>query len=180
MAGIVCIRGRCGSGKDTVIAALKQRLPEIEIVHRTVTRPIRAQGEEQLTPAEFDHRRHAGQFVGVERYNNQWYGLDRAKISGALLNGNTVVVLGGNAGIGLQSEFPETIFIYLTAPITELRRRMLARGELSAEVEQRLAYELDDWEQPQPFDIVVTNLDGQLDHCLGQLVAIIQNEPPRK
>jgi guanylate kinase len=118
----------------------------------------------------------AGEFIGHEYYYGNWYGIDRAKLQVSLTNGHTVIVMGGNAGITLRDEFPETIFVYLTAPIDQLRARLLSRGEPVDQVEVRLHYEAESWEKPQLFDIVVCNGDGELKNCVKRIVAIVNGE----
>nr|WP_298689616.1 phosphonate metabolism protein/1,5-bisphosphokinase (PRPP-forming) PhnN [uncultured Dongia sp.] len=144
---LVYVMGASGSGKDSLIDYVRERLTErcddlILIARRYITRPAEAAGERHvaLSRACFATRQQAGDFALSWVANGLGYGIGR-EIDDNLLAGRHVVVNGSRA------HFPEAIDRYPTAlpvlimvdPIM-LQARLLARGrESSCEIAARIA-----------------------------------------
>ena len=83
MAAVFVITGPSGVGKGTLIAALRERHPELELSVSATTRTPRP-GEQDgvsyhfLTEEDFDRRLAAGEFVEHASYAGHRYGTLRA------------------------------------------------------------------------------------------------------
>lgn len=141
---LVYIVGPSGSGKDSVIAAARGRLPagtDVAFAQRTITRPDSAGGEHHraVTMEAFERLLAGGAFAMHWRANGHAYGIGR-EILDWLARGRTVVVSGSRAHLPeALAAFPGLEVVLVTAAPEVLRQRLLARGrEDSAEVEARL------------------------------------------
>src|SRR4051794_23456813 len=97
MARAFVITGPSGVGKGTLIRGLLSRMPELELSVSATTREPRP-GERDdvdyhfLTPAEFDARVRAGDFIEWAEYAGRRYGTLRAELEDRLARGVPVVL----------------------------------------------------------------------------------------
>ena len=145
MAGtLFLVVGPSGGGKDTLLAGARMRLsedPDFVFPRRVITRPADAGGEvhEEVSPADFDKRRHAGGFMLHWEAHDLWYGIpDRH--SRDLASGRHVVVNVSRGVIGeAASRHPRTVVLEVTAPRDVLEQRLGARNrERHDDIRRRL------------------------------------------
>lgn len=141
---LVYVVGPSGSGKDSLLAWVRNRLPEdsrVMIARRTITRPAQTGGEAHLTASEtqFDAMRARGEFALHWRANGQRYGIGR-EIEDWLAAGATVVVNGSREHLAAaQAGFPQLETVYVSAPPPLLHMRLARRGrENPREVSDRV------------------------------------------
>lgn len=139
---LIAVVGPSGAGKDTLLAALAARRPDLVLVRRAITRPAEAGGEdhEALTEAEFAARAAAGDFLFHYRAHGLRYGIPRAALA-EVAAGRTVLFNGSRAALGAaRAAFAGLEVVMVTAPAAVLAARLAARGrESPAEIAQRLA-----------------------------------------
>ncbi len=140
--------GPSGSGKDTLIAWLKDRLagdPSIVFVRRTVTRTSNAAHEahDTMSSAAFDRAEQDGQFAITWRAHGHAYGWPIA-IAGHLTSGGAAIANGSRRSVdAIRARFERVQFINLTVSEAELRRRLEDRGRSTdSAVDDRLAESL--------------------------------------
>ncbi|ATO32422.1 ribose 1,5-bisphosphokinase [Dickeya dianthicola] len=78
MARLIWLTGASGSGKDSLLDALRQtNPPRLLVAHRYITRPAQAGGENHvaLSEAEFTHRRECGLFALHWQAHQYQYGV---------------------------------------------------------------------------------------------------------
>lgn len=141
---LIVIAGPSGSGKDTLIAWLRDHIGEaagVLFVRRVITRPADAGGEdhEAVTPARFAAMERAGAFCVTWQAHGLSYGIPAATLD-HVRNGGLAVVNGSRQALpAIRAAFADTLVILLTVDPAELRRRLGGRGrESEDEIRERM------------------------------------------
>lgn len=136
--------GPSGVGKDSVIAGLVARHPELLSARRTITRPADPEGErhEPATDADFHRRAARGDFVLSWRAHGLHYGVPTAILP--MIEAGRDVLANLSRGVVGQAaaRFPRFEVLSLTADPQILAARLAKRGrETPNSVAARLARE---------------------------------------
>ena len=113
---VFVVTGPSGAGKGTLIRALVERIPELEVAVSATTRPIRP-GEENgreywfLTEDEFTRREAEGGFLEWVEYVSRWrYGTLRSEIDRIAASGRVCVLeLELEGALRVQAESPSSL-----------------------------------------------------------------------
>jgi guanylate kinase len=158
-----------------------ERLPELELSVSATTRSPRP-GERDgvdyhfLTPAEFDRRVAAGDFVEHADYAGRRYGTLRSELDRRLAAGVPVVLeIEVQGARQVREAMPEAVQVFIAPPsLDALRTRLVGRGtDDSEEVARRLAVAEQELSAQPEFGHVVVN--DRLEDALEQLVAIVRD-----
>jgi len=183
---VVVLHGPSGAGKDTVIAALRERTG----IHRALSTTSRAprDGERDgadyyfVTEQEFENRIAAGAFLEYARVYGQWKGLESREVVPYLEEGHDVIIRTDVQGARTWREkLPQAIFVFLAAEDRDaLRARLVSRGSenstsLAVRMEEVEA-ELADMENN---DYVVVNRHGDSAAAAAEIAQIIEDERTR-
>lgn len=181
---LVVISGPSGVGKDSALIALKSRNLDLHFVV-TATDRAKRPGEVDgvdyhfYTTAQFEAMMANHEFVEYAVVYNQYKGVPRFEIEGALASGQDVVLRVDVQGAAkLRQLYPQCVQIFLVpASLEEMERRLIERGtdtpEQIAKRFETIRKELDAIPQ---FDYAVVNPDRGLDCAVDQIVGIIQSE----
>ncbi|HXD56725.1 MAG TPA: guanylate kinase [Thermoleophilaceae bacterium] len=184
-AHVLVITGPSGVGKGTLIRALLERFPDLELSVSATTRPPRP-GEEDgsdywfLSPGEFEKRLENGEFLEHATYAGNRYGtlrseLDRAK-DGLVLE----IELQGARQV--RKALPEAIQVFIKPPsLDALRTRLIGRGaEDDAQIARRLEVAESELAAESEWKHVIVNdrLEDAVDQ-LADLVATLWSDPTR-
>lgn len=144
MAKIIYLIGASGSGKDSLLSALRQQLDDknLMVAHRFITRDWQSGNENhiQLSMSEFQLRQEQGLFALSWQANGLHYGIGR-EIDLWLDAGLTVVINGS------REYLPTAMTLYgeqlcpvmITVDEAILRQRLINRGrENQEDIESRL------------------------------------------
>jgi guanylate kinase len=181
-AKVFVITGPSGVGKGTLIRALFDRVPSLELSVSATTRPPRP-GEQDgvayhfLSRAEFDRRVDAGEFVEWAEYSGNRYGTLRAELERRLQRGVPVVLeIELQGARQVREKMPEAVQVFIAPPSEEtLRTRLIGRGTDTHEQVQRRLETADAELAAQPeFAHVVVN--DRLEDAVDELVGIVQGE----
>ena len=176
---MIVITGPSGAGKGTLIRALLPRVPDLELAVSATTR-LRRKGEEEgrdyyyLSEGDFARRVANGEFLEHITYvSGQRYGTLREEVERINREGRvTVLELETEGALKVAEELPGVVTVFVTAPRTELERRLRERATESAgEIGERLDLADNQLRQASLFDYVVENDD--LDRAVDELVAIV-------
>jgi len=179
---VIVVTGPSGAGKGTLIRAILERVPELEVAISATTRPQRP-GEENgreywfLSDDEFTARVEDGAFLEwVEYVSHKRYGTLRSEIDRIAGNGRTCVLeLETDGALRVQAEVPGVCSIFIAANVEELERRLRERAtESTGEIGERIAIARRQLEQAHMFRYMVRNDD--LLRASEVLAAIVERE----
>lgn len=140
------ITGPSGVGKGTLIRALRDRVPAIELSISATTRSPRP-GEEPgadyhfLSRADFDERIATGDFLEWAEYSGNRYGTLRSEVEERIRRGAPVVLeIEVQGARQVRETMPDAVRIFIEPPDPEeLRARLVGRGTDEEEtIERRL------------------------------------------
>src|SRR5581483_3547386 len=177
---VFVVTGPSGAGKGTLIKALVERMPGLELAVSATTR-LRRKGEEEgrdyyfLSDGEFAKRVAEGDFLEHVTYvSGQRYGTLRSEIDRIAAAGRTCVLeLETEGALNVKEEIPNAVTIFIKAPLKELERRLRERATESAgEIGERLDLAQSQLRQEDEFDYVVHN--DSVDRAVEELVALVR------
>ena len=162
------VSGPSGTGKDTVVASLLKKHPEIQHTVSATTRHF-------MTVADFeDHLAH-DQIVEHTKYCENYYGTMRSEIEGRMALGIPVILVIEVEGAGnIKKMYPGATTIFVLPPdMAELERRLRCRGtEDEATIQRRLKRAETEIANSVNYDEHVVNI--AVDSCADSLYSIIQ------
>jgi guanylate kinase len=175
------VTGPSGAGKGTLIKALLERRNDLEVAVSATTRPRRpgeVDGREYyfLSVEEFERRVRSGEFLEWVEYVSDRYGTLRSEVERIFARGRSCVLeLETQGALAVKERVPRAVTIFVTAPLSELERRLEERATESAgEIHERLAVARGQLEQSGEFDYVVGNDD--LNRAVSELAEIVDRE----
>jgi guanylate kinase len=178
---VFVITGTSGAGKGTLVQALLERVPEVELAISATTRERRP-GEEEgvhywyIPDEEFDRRLANDEFLEYnefpwgQRSGTLWSELERIRSKGKA----PLLELEPNGALAVKQRMPDAVVVFITAPsFDELERRLRERATESAgEIEERLELSRRQLDQADQSDFVVVNDD--LERATDELVGIVR------
>lgn len=178
------VSGPSGAGKDTLVDALRARLPRVQYSVSATTRAPRAgerEGEHYffVDREEFERRRSSGGFLEWREYNGNLYGTPRDFVERTLTEGYDLVMKPEvNGALAIKEAFPDAVLIFLAPDkFSHLRARLLARRtETNEEITRRLEIAHQEFRYVRHFDYIVINEQSRQDEAVKDLHAILQAE----
>jgi guanylate kinase len=146
-AKVFVITGPSGVGKGTLISALLERVPGLELSTSATTRrprPGERHGREYhfLDPEEFERRVEVGDFLEQATYSGNRYGTLRSEVQERLDEGRSVLLeIEVQGARQVRDAMPEAVQIFIAPPDEgALRERLISRDtDTSEAIEARLA-----------------------------------------
>lgn len=177
MSRLLYLMGASGSGKDSLLDALRQHLPsDVAVAHRYITRPADAGSENHiaLSEAEFIQRRQHGLFA-MEWHAHQCQYAVGIEIDTWMQLGCHVVVNGSRAHLEKARQRYGQRLVPVCLQVSEpvLTERLTRRGrEDTAQIACRLQ-RAREYENALPAGCCRLNNDGALHETLQHLLAIL-------
>ncbi|MEM9429130.1 MAG: phosphonate metabolism protein/1,5-bisphosphokinase (PRPP-forming) PhnN [Pseudomonadota bacterium] len=174
---LIAVVGPSGVGKDTVMAGLVRRRPDLHLVRRVITRPEALGGEPfvGVDTAEFARRRDAGAFALHWEAHGLAYGIPAA-VDAVLRSGQDALVnLSRGKLLEADRRFQGLVVLSLTAKRETLAARLSARGR---ESDEDIARRLDRAEAPLPEGLTILSIanDDALEDTLSAALAALYPE----
>ncbi|WLI75282.1 ribose 1,5-bisphosphokinase [Kosakonia sp. H02] len=175
MGRLIWLIGPSGAGKDTLLAALRQREhPQLLVAHRYITRPASAGSENHIALSEKEFFTRAGQHLFTLSWhaNDLYYGIG-AEIDLWLQAGFDVVVNGSRGHLPqAQAQYGDQLLpVYVQISPEILRQRLEKRGR---ESETEIAARLERAARYTPDGCLTLNNDGSLLQSVEGLVTLIR------
>ncbi len=178
------VSGPSGAGKDTLVDALRARMPRLRYSVSATTReprPGEIHGEHYffLTREEFERMRDSDGFLEYREYNGNLYGTPRDYVVGTLTDGYDLIMKPEvNGALKIKSTYPDAVLIFLVPDrFSHLRERLLARRtETNEEIARRLEIAHQEMKSIRDFDYIVINEQGRSEDAIRDLQAILQAE----
>lgn len=178
---VFVVTGPSGAGKGTLIRALVERLPDLEVAVSATTRqqrPVEVDGREYwfLSDEEFARRVNAGEFLEHVTFVGGRYGTLRSEIDRIADEGRVCVLeLELDGALTVQDEVPGSVTLFIAADVPELERRLRARAtESSGAIGERIALARHQLEQAHRFRYMVRNDD--VERATEALTALVERE----
>ncbi len=183
------VSGPSGAGKDTVVDALRKRMPRLRYSVSATTRPPRRDEREGeayffVSPEEFERSRARGEFLETKEYNGNLYGTPRSFVEKTLAEGYDVIMKPEvNGALALKAAFPAAVLVFLLPDkFSHLQQRLAERRSESPEsIAARLAIADAEYAAIPHFDYVVINEQTPLERrdtlsAIDDLEAIVLAE----
>ncbi|HZV78431.1 MAG TPA: guanylate kinase [Candidatus Binatus sp.] len=179
---LLVVSGPSGSGKDSVIAALRTLEPHIGYVVSTTTRAPRA-GEIEgvhyrfVARDEFERMASRGEFLETREYAGNLYGTPKAFVEDAVRSGHDLVMKPEvNGAMKLKELYPRAVLVFLTVRSEdELARRLERRNSDGPDdITARLETAKSEAKAIANYDYLILN--DEFDVTVAQLRAILTAE----
>lgn len=175
------ITGPSGVGKGTLIKALRERLPEVELsVSATTRAPRRGEvdGREYhfLSREEFDRRIAESDFLEWAEYSGNRYGTLRSEVEARTDRGAPVVLeIEVQGARQVRETMPEAVRIFIEPPDPgELRARLQGRATDDPEtIERRLEVARQELRARDEFSHRVVN--DEVERASNELAGIVRS-----
>ncbi len=159
------VSGPSGAGKDTVVDALRARMPRLRYSVSATTRPPRpgeVEGQSYFffERSAFEAEQARGAFLETNQYNGNIYGTPRSFVERTLADGYDLVMKPEVHGaLAIKAAFPLAVLVFLLPDkFSHLRTRLAARStESSDAIAARLAIAHQELRQIRRFDYVIIN-----------------------
>lgn len=186
MPNIFIVSGPAGSGKDSVISCLAEKIPLIRII-TTTTRPKRT-GEQAGIDYHFISREDFEKGIAGNRFaeysineNNEYYGVTRQELERAAQSAVPAIwKLDWKGVISAKKLFPSLPAILIIAPTEVLEKRLRKRdgaAEDEAYFRDRMAYTEEWLKHIDIYDYTITNEEGCLSEAVEAVKAIVSKRP---
>ena len=174
--------GPSGAGKNSLLARVLPRIPDLKYSVSVTTRPARS-GEVHgvnyffVNDTEFQQLIDRGELLEWAEFAGYRYGTPRGFVLDAIEQGLTVITdIDIKGARQIKKNLPEAVFVFLLPPSeAELRRRLLGRGTESEEsIRRRMEIAAEEMKAVVDYDYWIMNED--LDEAAAVLEAIITAE----
>jgi guanylate kinase len=183
---LLVITGPSGSGKDTLIAALKNKYPQLSWIISTTSRDLR-DGESEGKPYHFVTRDRfeeliaQGAFFEWVEFRGELYGTQKQTLLDAVKEGRDIVWKIEAKGVKnikakIKQMVPRSAFVFLMANSMQAMKERVTKAEGEEGAKKRWNESLVIWEMKQYEDCeyLVVNKDGEMEDALQKLGSILE------
>ena len=179
---LLIVSGPSGSGKDTILKKVFERVPEVKFSISSITRPMRP-GEVEGEKYNFVSREYFEEMIKNDlllEYNNyvgNYYGTPRGPVDEVIKNGGEIIIeVDVNGARNIKNKVADAVSIFIMPPSFEvLKARLTGRGTADEEViKQRLDAALAEIACAEQYDYIVVN--DNLEEAVEDFITIIKTD----
>ncbi len=181
---LITISGMSGSGKNTVMNTLTQKVNNIKILNQSTATTRSPRGDNNQTyihisKEQFEKAIKDGCFIEYELVHDNYYGtLKQAFIKVEQDKENDYIRdIDVKGVLSLKKYFKDKlkiVSIFLDVPEEELRERLKQRGETEEQIEKRLSRGELEKSYKKYYDLVIENTD--LEKTVKEIIEFIKTE----
>ena len=180
--GVFIISGPSGSGKDTLIVRLLEKLPELRFSISSITRGMR-EGEKQgekynfITREKFEDMINNGELLEYNTYVGNYYGTPKAPVVKAIEDGcDMIIEVDVNGAAQIREKLADAVSIFIMPPsYEELKARLSGRGTETEElIDRRMNSALGEIRRASEYDYIVVNDD--IDTAVNDIMSVILSQ----
>ncbi|MBR2448086.1 MAG: guanylate kinase [Clostridia bacterium] len=179
---IFVISGPSGSGKDTLMAEIFKKRPDIKFSISSITRPMRAgevEGQKYnfISREKFEEMLEKDMFLEHNEFVGNYYGTPKQPVLDAADNGfNILIEVDVNGADQIRAKLPQALSIFIMPPSVEvLMQRLSGRGtETEDIIAKRMESALSEMSRSKEYDYTVINDDIQT--AVDEIIAIIDKQ----
>ncbi len=177
---LIVVSGPSGAGKDTLIRAALEAIPELALIASATTRKPR-EGEVDgrdhvfLSREEFERWIEEDRLLEWAEYSGNLYGTPKQSVEELLERGRSVILRIELQGARqIKERRPDAVMVFVRAPsLEETRRRLESRATESSEsVESRMATAIKEIAARDEFDYEVVN--GEYEQARKDMIETLQ------
>jgi len=181
LGNIIIVAAPSGGGKTSLVRALVERMPSIEISISHTTRAMRP-GEIEgvdyyyLTPDVFMAKVEHGDFIEHATVFNHYYGTSASQINSRIAKGIDVVLdIDWQGALQIKKHFPQAVSVFILPPsLDELRTRLVSRKRDEASViDARMHQAQEEIQHYIEFDYLIIN--DKFEQAAEELLAIVES-----
>lgn len=184
---LLVLSGPSGSGKDAVLARMKELGYPFEYIVTVTTRPKRSDERDNVdyhfaSRESFQTMIEHGNLLEWANVYGKWYGVPKQAVKEALDEGHdTIIKVDIQGATTIKKLLPQAVFIFLMPPsMTELATRLKQRNtETAAGLVLRLKTAEEEVKRLPLFDYVVVSKRDGIDQAVSDILAIITAEKCR-
>jgi guanylate kinase len=177
---LIVVSGPSGAGKDTLIRAALEAIPELALIASATTREPReseVDGRDHvfLSREEFERWIDEERLLEWAEYSGNLYGTPKESVEELLQRGRSVILRIELQGARqVKERRPDAVMVFVRAPsLEETRRRLESRAtETSESVENRMATALKEIAARDEFDYEVVN--GEYEQARKDIIETLQ------
>lgn len=179
---LLIISGFAGTGKGTLVSALREKYDNYALSVSATTRSPRNGEQEGIhyffkTREEFQQMIAQDELIEHAEYVGNFYGTPRAYVEQQMAAGKDVILeIEIQGALKVKEKFPDTLLLFLVPPSAdELEARLRGRGTEDEEtIRRRLGRAVEEAKYIPQYDYVIVN--DEIDACAKRTHALIQSE----
>lgn len=179
---LLIISGFAGTGKGTLVSALREKYDNYALSVSATTRGPRNGEQEGIhyffkTREEFQQMIAQDELIEHAEYVGNFYGTPRAYVEQQMAEGKDVILeIEIQGALKVKEKFPDTLLLFLVPPSAdELETRLRGRGTEDEEtIRKRLSRAVEEAKYITQYDYVIVN--DEIDACAERTHALIQSE----
>ena len=177
---LIIVSGPSGSGKDTILKKVFEKMPDIKFSISSITRPMRP-GEVEGEKYNFVTREHFEDMIKNDlllEYNNyigNYYGTPRGPVDEVIKNGGEIIIeVDVNGAENIKSKIEDAVSVFIMPPSFEvLKNRLTGRDSDDEEiVKKRLEEAVREISRADMYDYIVVNDD--LEEAVNDFITVIK------